>query len=29
MEGGGKIGCIATSRSLNICVDCHVDVDYT
>jgi hypothetical protein len=29
MEGGGKIGCTATSRSLNICVESHVDVDYT
>jgi len=29
MEGGGRIGRIATSRSLSICVEGHVDVDYS
>jgi hypothetical protein len=29
MEGGGKIGHIATSRLLNICVENHTDVDYS
>jgi hypothetical protein len=29
MEGGGNIGCTATSRLLSICVESHVDVDYS
>jgi hypothetical protein len=29
MEGGGKIGHIATPRLPSICVKSHVDVDYS
>jgi hypothetical protein len=29
MEGGGRIRHIATSRSPNIFVESHVDVDYS
>jgi hypothetical protein len=29
MEGGGRIGCTTTSKSLNICVESHVHVDYS